>query len=45
LWPHYVNFGDLCYSSSDEVEVEIGWRYMNATKEKHEQNVSVGVGS
>jgi hypothetical protein len=27
LWPHSVNFGDLCYSSSEEVEVEITWRF------------------
>jgi hypothetical protein len=27
LWPHSVNFGDLCYSSSDETEIEITWRF------------------
>jgi hypothetical protein len=27
LWPHSVNFGDLCYSSSPEVELEVTWRF------------------
>jgi hypothetical protein len=29
LFPHSINFGELCYSTSDEVEVEITWRYAN----------------
>jgi hypothetical protein len=27
LWPHSVNFGDLCYSSSADIEVEVTWRF------------------
>lgn len=27
LWPHSVNFGDLCYSSSSEIDIEITWRF------------------
>lgn len=26
-WPHSVNFGELCYSSSDEIDIEVTWGY------------------
>lgn len=26
LWPHSVNFGDLCYSSDPTIHLEITWR-------------------
>jgi len=26
-WPHAVNFGELCYSSNEEVDLEITWKY------------------
>lgn len=27
VWPHSVNFGDLCYSSDPSVDVEVTWRF------------------
>ena len=27
MWPHSVNFGDLCYSSDPTVDLEITWRW------------------
>lgn len=30
LWPHIVDFGELCYSSSPEIEIGIVWRYFYA---------------
>lgn len=27
MWPHSVNFGDLCYSSDPTVDLEITWRF------------------
>ena len=26
-WPHAVNFGSMCYSNSEEVDLEVTWRY------------------
>ncbi len=34
LWPHQINFGDLCYSTSSEMEIEVLWRFFNATERK-----------
>lgn len=27
VWPHAVNFGELCYSSDDKIELEITWGF------------------
>ena len=27
VWPHSVNFGDLCYSSDPTLELEVTWRF------------------
>jgi hypothetical protein len=27
MWPHSVNFGDLCYSSDPSFDIEITWRF------------------
>jgi hypothetical protein len=27
LWPRSVNFGELCYSSSSDLDVEVVWHY------------------
>jgi hypothetical protein len=27
MWPHSVNFGELCYSSDPTVDLEITWRF------------------
>lgn len=27
VWPHSVNFGELCYSSDPSFDLEITWRY------------------
>lgn len=35
LWPHSINFGELCYSSSTEVEIEVTWRYKVAEHIPH----------
>lgn len=29
LWPHSVNFGELCYSNSSDVTLEVEWRFKN----------------
>jgi len=43
VWPHSVNFGELCYSSSEEIDLEITWRYKTCEYEhlmlKEKQNV------
>lgn len=31
LWFHSVNFGDLCYSSSSELEIEVTCRFQKCT--------------
>lgn len=30
VWPHSVNFGELCYSSDDTVDLEITWKFKDA---------------
>lgn len=37
LWPHTVDFGELCYSSRADVEINIVWRFLEATYTKHER--------
>lgn len=27
VWPHSVNFGELCYSSDPSVNIEVTWKY------------------
>lgn len=27
VWPHSVNFGELCYSSDPSVDIEVTWKY------------------
>ena len=27
VWPHAINFGELCYSSSSEIDIEVTWGY------------------
>lgn len=27
VWPHSINFGDLCYSSDPTVHLEVTWKY------------------
>lgn len=27
VWPHAVNFGDLCYSSDPAMDIEVTWRF------------------
>lgn len=27
MWPHSVNFGELCYSTDSTVELDVTWRY------------------
>lgn len=39
MWPHSVNFGDLCYSSSSEIEIQITWRYKGCSVTKLEEVV------
>lgn len=31
LWPHSINFGDLCYSSDTTIEIEVTWRFQKCT--------------
>jgi len=33
LWPQSVNFGELCYSSTDEVNIEVTWRFLDMAYE------------
>lgn len=35
LWPHMVNFGELCYSTRADVEIEITWRFFEAQYTSH----------
>lgn len=30
VWPHSINFGELCYSTSDEIDIEVTWGYKEA---------------
>ena len=30
LWPHSVNFGEMCYSTRADIEIEIVWRFTDA---------------
>lgn len=34
LWPHTVDFGELCYSSRADVEINVAWRFLSAKYEK-----------
>lgn len=27
VWPHSVNFGELCYSSDPTIDLEVTWKY------------------
>ena len=29
VWLHSINFGDLCYSSDPEFDIEVTWRFLN----------------
>jgi hypothetical protein len=31
VWPHSVNFGELCYSSDPTVHLEVTWKYKEMT--------------
>ena len=31
VWPHSVNFGELCYSSDESVDIEVTWKYKNCS--------------
>lgn len=33
VWPDSVNFGELCYSSSADMDIDITWRFMNVNYE------------
>ena len=35
LWPHTIDFGELCYSSRADVEINIVWRFFEATYTDH----------
>lgn len=37
LWPHSVNFGDLCYSSDLTVHIEVTWRFQDCHEDQHER--------
>ena len=30
MWFHYINFGDLCYSTNEDMDIELGIRYNDA---------------
>ncbi len=39
LWPHMVNFGELCYSTRADVEIEVTWRFFDAQYTSHKGDV------
>jgi len=38
MWPHSVNFGDLCYSSDPTIDLEITWRFKECLHTPQSQN-------
>lgn len=36
LWPHTVDFGELCYSTRADMEINVVWRFFEAEYTKNE---------